>query len=1183
MLTASNDRTARLWGITSGKQYAVLRHRSLVTDARFSSDSSRVVTASYDQTAQVWDASSGEAITPPLEHRHHVMSARFSLDGRRVITASEDGTARIWDAQTGEEVVPPLRHADLLIGAAFHPDGEQVVTATHAGLVRQWRIAGEDKITPLQRHGSFVVDVDLTADGQRMATASQDNTARIWDVETGRPLTPPLRHDATVKSVQFSPDGTQVATASLDFTVRLWDARTGQPLTPPLSPAGWSEFTRNEFQDRARAVFSPDGRLIAGGFGSFAERTGIAVVWNAETGEVVGAPMPHDGRLVDLRFSPDGARLATADLEKKARIWDVEDGVCLVEIAHHGSVHSVRFSPDGNVIVTASGSGKDGEARVWDSTTGESVTPPMKHQGSVEVATFSPDGRKVATSSYDHTARIWDAETGKPITTPIPHGDQVRYIEFSPNGQYILTCGWGMYFDDVPLRGVRVWDAKTGQPVTPLPLKHANTAIARFRDDSQAVAVAATRERGGKLWKLEPDQRPLEDWVLFARLLSGQTIDSTDSMTPAEIADIVSIHDSLQAAYPREFGQSPDQRLERLRVALNRCIATRQWGVAKSYLETLRKAGPTDTDLRRLANEIAWAILNGPDVEKYDNDDLLSLASFAIPEARRAAREPIEWTVLTPLSIRSTGGAALSVQQDSSILVAGENPKSDSYLIICDTDLEGVTGLKLEALLDDSLPNNGPGRHPSGHFVVSEVSLQVSARSEDSEPLPVALLNASSEFNQEGWLASAAIDRNDLTGWSVAPQRGAHHVVFELEEAITHQGGSRLTIQIDSRDPIRFMHNLGRFRLLATTALPPLDVEQFIARKSGEGAGSWTTLALAQIRCGDAGDALHSLEMSGQLNEGGSIYDWLLEALAHWQLENDDAALAAFDRADAWLSAHPTTDPIRRLTVAALAHRAAGDSENATWPIRRSNLLFELGRDEEALTELSRAIELDESGIELLKKRGTWFARRSRWAEAADDYQKIAATDSTDHFNAYLVLSLLFHAGRVDEYRTLRSRVLEQFGDTADVRIAERIGKACLLDPDVSDAEAAVIHGLTEYAVTQGERSRSAKWFHAAAALSDYRTGQFDEALSHTARARRLARSTDPSLTALTHLINAMCEFHQERTDAATRSLESARQILTHTAADPKDGELPSDWYNWVICQVLEKEARELIGSQSSQ
>jgi WD40 repeat protein len=69
-----------------------------VTSAAYSPDGARIVTASEDRTARIWDAATGKEITVLRGHERErsVTSAAFSPDGARIVTASMDGTARIW-------------------------------------------------------------------------------------------------------------------------------------------------------------------------------------------------------------------------------------------------------------------------------------------------------------------------------------------------------------------------------------------------------------------------------------------------------------------------------------------------------------------------------------------------------------------------------------------------------------------------------------------------------------------------------------------------------------------------------------------------------------------------------------------------------------------------------------------------------------------------------------------------------------------------------------------------------------------------------------------------------------------------------------------------------------------------------------------------------------------------------
>jgi WD40 repeat protein len=111
VITASDDKTARVWEASTGRNMTVLQgHKSAVTSAAFSPDGRWVVTTSWDSTAQVWDLSKGQRVLILHGHTAPVLSAVFSPDGKRVVTASKDGTTRIHSC----EVCVPLEDLEAL-------------------------------------------------------------------------------------------------------------------------------------------------------------------------------------------------------------------------------------------------------------------------------------------------------------------------------------------------------------------------------------------------------------------------------------------------------------------------------------------------------------------------------------------------------------------------------------------------------------------------------------------------------------------------------------------------------------------------------------------------------------------------------------------------------------------------------------------------------------------------------------------------------------------------------------------------------------------------------------------------------------------------------------------------------------------------------------------------------------
>lgn len=164
---------------------AIMRgHLDAVNTASFSSSGQLVLTASDDKTARIWDASSGEQLVV-LPHNAPVTCAAFDPSGNIVVTAGEDDRAQVWEISAVQlRSAKSLRvltgHTDSINNIAFSKAGDLVLTASVDGSARVWRLADGECIAELRGHTGVVNTAAFSPDGKYVVTASVDRTARVW-------------------------------------------------------------------------------------------------------------------------------------------------------------------------------------------------------------------------------------------------------------------------------------------------------------------------------------------------------------------------------------------------------------------------------------------------------------------------------------------------------------------------------------------------------------------------------------------------------------------------------------------------------------------------------------------------------------------------------------------------------------------------------------------------------------------------------------------------------------------------------------------------------------------------------------------------------------------------------------------------------------------------------------------
>ena len=430
LVSASNDKTVRVWDIETGKTVRMIRGDvapgswgTILTMAMSPDGRLLAVGGQFHDTdrargcaIRIYDFASGKLVKTLKGHENVVAALAFSPDGRQIFSGSADKTAILWDVATGRQLRRLAAHAEPVGSVAFSKDGRSVVTGSDDESIRLWD----------------------AANGKMIAEMTEHKTLRLRERA-------PERWSASVKTVAFSPDDRLIASGSEDGHVLLSDGKTGAFVRQLPSPGGVVGNAAIE-----GLAFSPDGKWLL-----FSSVFAGCHIYDIESGKELRDGKLGDGKPVDgatgdifdftrtkcnggIAFSP-GGRFAVASFNSVIHLLDPTTGKAIKTFQGSGK------------RVDAVGVARDGRAIAWGSKDLAGQTGPDRLTRRLRLPS---EGAPLAIPEKFEAAPVSTQQPARKVSGDHPRpGTDLRGGSPTPQGDSGANSSWGVYEAPPPVEG----------------------------------------------------------------------------------------------------------------------------------------------------------------------------------------------------------------------------------------------------------------------------------------------------------------------------------------------------------------------------------------------------------------------------------------------------------------------------------------------------------------------------------------------------------------------------------------------------------------------------------------------------------------------------------------------------------------------------------------------------------
>uniref|UniRef100_A0A6B2L202 LisH domain-containing protein n=1 Tax=Arcella intermedia TaxID=1963864 RepID=A0A6B2L202_9EUKA len=306
LATSSNDKTVRIWDLSTGKKNLSISLQHDVGRDDFISrilvdwkpDGAQIATGGTDGVVKIW-GKTGSLSSQSSHHKGPIACLKWSINGQYLLTASTDKTFAIWNGVSKEPEHQSKIHSEIPRDVDWRDS--TTFSSCSGKVISHSKIGRHLRNVHLQGHTEAVNSLRWSPCRTLLASGSDDKTVKLWQIDKKTFVSNFEGHSKAVNIVEWSPTGTGsnnpnskplLASVSFDYSIRLWDVESQKPY--------------HTFK--------------------------------------------HDETISSISFDPTGTYLASSSYDNHIHIWSIKDKILLKTFEGEDPILSVHWNYRGDKL-----------------------------------------------------------------------------------------------------------------------------------------------------------------------------------------------------------------------------------------------------------------------------------------------------------------------------------------------------------------------------------------------------------------------------------------------------------------------------------------------------------------------------------------------------------------------------------------------------------------------------------------------------------------------------------------------------------------------------------------------------------------------------------------------------------------------------------------------------------------